>query len=75
MSFTPAAKGATAANKGAKSAANKIASRAKNKRPAIPSNDIAAKKGGMMKAKGYKHGGTVRGAGAATKGKRYGRCG
>lgn len=45
------------------------------KRPPIPSNDIAAKKGGMMKAKGYKHGGTVRGAGAATKGKRYGRCG
>jgi len=75
LSFTPAVKGATAAKKGAKSAANKIASRAKNKRPAIPSNDIAAKKGGMMKAKGYKHGGTVRGAGAATKGKRYGRCG
>ena len=47
----------------------------KKARPAIPSNDIAAKKGGMMKAKGYKHGGMVRGAGAATKGKRYGRCG
>lgn len=47
----------------------------KKRRPAIPSNDIAAKKGGMMKAKGYKHGGMVRGAGAATKGKRFGRCG
>lgn len=31
--------------------------------------------GAMKKAKGYKSGGTVRGAGAATKGKRFGRCG
>ena len=46
----------------------------KKSHPAIPSNDIAAKKGGMMK-KGYKSGGMVRGSGAATKGKRFGRCG
>lgn len=48
------------------------------KKPAVPSNDIAAKKGGVMKkksVKAYKYGGTVRGAGAATKGKRFGRCG
>ena len=38
------------------------------KKPAVPSNDIAAKKGGSMKkVRGYKSGGTVRGAGAATK--------
>lgn len=46
----------------------------KKARPPVPSNDIAAKKGGMMK-KGYKSGGVVRGAGAATKGKRFGRAG
>lgn len=45
----------------------------KKSRPAIPSNDIAAKKGGQMKK--YASGGMVRGAGAATKGKRFGRCG
>ena len=47
------------------------------KKPAVPSNDIAAKKGGVMKKKvrGYKSGGTVRGAGAATKGKRFTRAG
>ena len=47
------------------------------KKPAVPSNDIAAKKGGVMKKKvrGYKSGGTVRGAGAAIKGKRFGRAG
>lgn len=47
----------------------------KKARPPVPSNDIAAKKGGMMKKKGYKSGGVVRGAGAATKGKRFGRAG
>lgn len=48
----------------------------KNPRPAIPSNDIAAKKGGAMKkVQGYKSGGSCRGGGAATKGKRYGRSG
>ncbi len=31
--------------------------------------------GKMKKVSGYKNGGTVRGAGAATKGKRFGRCG
>jgi len=46
----------------------------KKARPPVPSNDIAAKRGGMMK-KGYKSGGVVRGAGAATKGKRFGRAG
>ena len=68
------------------------------KKPAVPSNDIAAKKGGAIskkfefrnrnrdrdvmktvkpkkKVQGYKSGGTVRGAGAATKGKRFGRAG
>lgn len=46
------------------------------KRPPIPSNDIAAKKGGAMKAKGYKHGGKMcRGGGAATRGKSYGKAG
>lgn len=48
----------------------------KKPRPAIPSNDIAAKKGGAMKAKGYKHGGKMcRGGGAATRGKSYGKAG
>ena len=55
------------------------------KKPAVPSNDIAAKKGGYMKKKsggamkkkvsGYKSGGVMRGTGAATKGKRFGRAG
>ena len=41
-----------------------------------PSNDIAAKKGGVMKKKvRVQIGGTVRGAGAAIKGKRFGRAG
>jgi len=31
--------------------------------------------GKMKKVQGYDSGGTVRGAGAATKGKRFGRCG
>ena len=48
----------------------------KRRRPPIPSNDIAAKKGGAMKAKGYKHGGKMcRGGGAATRGKSYGKAG
>ena len=48
----------------------------KKARPAIPSNDSAAKKGGVMKAKGYKHGGKMcRGGGAATRGKSYGKAG
>lgn len=56
--------------------ADKKPQKAKRSRPAIPSNDIAAKKGGVMKAKGYKHGGKMcRGGGAATKGKRYGKAG
>ena len=56
--------------------ADKKPQKAKRSRPAIPSNDIAAKKGGAMKAKGYKHGGKMcRGGGAATKGKRYGKAG
>jgi len=65
--------GFEAAKNRARSAAKKIDSRAKKPRPAIPSNDIAAKKGGQMKR--YAGGGMVRGAGAATKGKRFGRCG
>jgi len=56
--------------------ADKKPQKAKRSRPAIPSNDIAAKKGGAMKAKGYKRGGKMcRGGGAATKGKRYGKAG
>ena len=39
----------------------------------LRAGDVAAKRGGMMKKKGYKKGGTVRGAGAATRGKRFGR--
>lgn len=84
LSFTPAVKGATAAKSVAKSIAKKANSlptdtmkkdtrATKKRRPAIPSNDIAAKNGGQMKR--YAGGGTVRGAGAATKGKRFGRCG
>ena len=56
--------------------ADKKPRKVKRSRPAIPSNDIAAKKGGVMKAKGYKHGGKMcRGGGAATRGKRYGKAG
>lgn len=57
--------------------ADKKPQKVKRSRPAIPSNDIAAKKGGAMKkAMGYKHGGKMcRGGGAATKGKRYGKAG
>ena len=56
--------------------ADKKPRKVKRSRPAIPSNDIAAKKGGVMKAKGYKHGGKMcRGGGAATKGKRFGKAG
>lgn len=49
----------------------------KKPRPAIPSNDIAAKKGGAMKkVRAYKHGGKMcRGGGAATRGKSYGKAG
>ena len=55
---------------------SKTNAKPKKARPAIPSNDIAAKKGGVMKAKGYKHGGKMcRGGGAATRGKSYGKAG
>lgn len=75
-----ASKDGTAAAMEKARARRAAAKKAPPKKKAAPSmsglraGDVAAKRGGMMK-KGYKYGGTVRGSGAATKGKRFGRCG
>lgn len=61
----------------AKSSAKKASpKRSSGSMSGLRDGDVAAKSGGMMKkAKAYKYGGTVRGAGAATRGKKFGRCG
>ena len=74
-----ASKDGTAAAMEKARARRAAAKKAPPKKKAAPSmsglraGDVAAKRGGMMKKKGYKKGGTVRGAGAATRGKRFGR--